>query len=623
MCGIAGVVDLRGAGLDMVGDQVATLEHRGPDSAGVFAGSHTRLAQSRLAVIDLATGDPPLTDETGSIGVVFNGELYNFRELRHDLSLQGHRFTSAGDTEVIAHLAEDLEPVELGRRLQGMFAFAVWDERRRRLILGRDRFGKKPLYYWSDGTRFVFGSEIKAVLADPRVPRSLDPLAVPAYLSFGYVPTPRTFFEGVTSLPPAHVLTLTEDGETRIERYWRAPLPGVDGCDVMDLTFDEACEEIRRLLSDAVARRMVADVGLGAFLSGGVDSSVMVALMARLSPGAVRTFTIGFDDGDGFDERPYAEEVAKLYSTDHTTFVVDPDRAELVERLVWHHDQPFGDSSALPTFLLCQLTREHVTVALAGDGGDEIFGGYERFVAARILDSLRHVPNPVLNGARSVVTRLPPTLFHGRVRSLDRLLSSTSQPMPDAYLGWLSCVPDSWRHRLCPSTSDWARDLYREQWAATAGAAGLDRLLALNLDTYLVDDLLVKVDRMAMAHGLEVRSPYLDTALAEFALRLPPRFKVRGLTRKRALRAMARDLVPPALLRRRKRGFGVPLDRWFRTDLRSYAEARLCADDASINDHLRPDGVRDLFAEHQSGANRGHALWALLTLETFLRQHGW
>ena len=624
MCGIAGVVDSHGRSLDQVLDLAATLRHRGPDSSGAYEGSGAVIAQSRLAIIDLVTGDPPITTEDGTIGVVLNGEIYNFRGLRDRLQEQGHQLKTQGDTEVIAHLAEDHQPVDLARRLDGMFAFAIWDERRRRLVLGRDRFGKKPLYYWTDGQRFVFGSELKAVLADPLVPRGLDPRALAPYLTFGYVPTPATFFDGVRSVPPGHVLTFDADGVVTLECYWQPPLPGIDGRQTLDLAFEDARRQVRRLLCDAVDRRLEADVPLGAFLSGGIDSSSVVAFMARLSPEPIRTFTIGFDDRDGFDERPFAALVARRFGTEHTEFVVEPDKAALIERLVAHHDQPFGDSSALPTFLLSELTRGHVTVALCGDGGDELFAGYERFAASLALQRLQRAPGGITSAISKLAAAFPGSALGGRVGQAQRMLERSRTAMPDSYLTWLSCVPEEWRRRLLPPAGEWAQDGYRAAWQATEGAHHLDRLLHLNLKTYLLDDLLPKVERMAMAHGLEVRSPFLDTELAEFVLRLPPSSKIRGLSQKRVLKAAVRDLLPPEILKRRKRGFGVPLDRWFRTELRGYVDSMLCRPDSRIGGHLDRDAVGSLVAAQLRGApNLGHAVWTLLTLEVFLRHEGW
>jgi asparagine synthase (glutamine-hydrolysing) len=562
----------------------------------------------------------------GAVGVALNGEIYNYESLRDRLRRDGHKLSTEGDTETIAHLAESLDPVSLARHLDGMFAFAVWDDRRRRLVLGRDRLGKKPLYYWTDGGSLVFGSEIKAVLANPRVPRRLDATAIPGYLAFGYVPTPRSFFDGIQSLPPGHVLTFDLDGPPVVERYWEPRVPGTDGTTRLDMGFDECAAEVRSRLAQAVRRRLIADVPLGAFLSGGVDSSTVVGLMAEQSSRPVRTFTIGFEDTEGFDERPYARQVAEHFATEHVEFVVRPDAVDLIERLVWHHDQPFGDSSAIPTFLLSEATRAHVTVALCGDGGDELFAGYERFSGATLLHDHARLLAMVRPPLDRLLSALPSPRAHGRVASARRLLARTEMGLPDAFMAWVSFVSPEWRGRLLGDAESWATEDYRRVWASTAGCDTVDRLLDLNLRTYLLDDLLPKVDRMAMAHGLEVRSPFLDHELVEFALRLPRAARMRGVSRKRALKAAARPLLPPAILRRRKRGFGVPLDRWFRSEpsLRAYVRGMLGSTDARLRSHMDGGGLDLLLAEHDGGtANHGMALWTLLTLEVFLRKEGW
>ena len=623
MCGIAGTLGPASSRNDVEG-QLRHLDHRGRDSWGVFEGHGAVIGQTRLAVIDLVTGDPPITAEDGSVGVTLNGEIYNYRSLREELRRSGHQLATSGDTEVIAHLAEDLEPVQLARRLEGMFAFAVWHDQRRCLVLGRDRLGKKPLYYWKAGDRLVFASEIKAVLAHPWVPRRMEAAALPAYLTFGYVPTPRTFFEGIRSVPPGHVLVAEADGEARLHRYWEPVVPKPGGLASLDLSDEEAGRAVRDQLTTAVRRRLIADVPVGAFLSGGIDSSAIVGIMASVASTAVRTFTIGFEDDEGYDERPYAREVANRFGTDHVEFVVRPRAVDLVDRLVWHHDQPFGDSSAVPTYLLSELTRGHVTVALCGDGGDELFAGYERFTAALLLDRYRLVPRRL----RRQLARAAGKLLGGAVRSrragVGRFLAESELGVPDAYLEWVSMMGARWRHALLPDGSQWAVEDFLRVWAASEGADVLDRLLYLNLRTYLLDDLLPKVDRMSMAHGLEVRSPFLDRELVELALRLPRRARVRGLSRKRALKAAVRDLLPPHLLRRRKRGFGVPVDRWFRTELRPYVQATLGAPGSKVRSHLDEGALDRLVNEHHSGvANHGKALWSLLTLEVFLQRQGW
>lgn len=625
MCGIAGFLNEEGVDPHSTIDlQLGRLMHRGPDSAGYFAGNRGTIGQTRLAIIDLETGDPPITNENRDVGVALNGEIYNFAELREDLRRSGHSFATRGDTEVIAHLAEDLDPVEIARQLDGMFAIAIWDNKRKRLVLIRDRFGKKPLYYWAHSGRFVFGSEIKALLTHPSVRKELDPAAIPAYLTHGYVPAPATFFEGILSVPPGHVLIVEPGGVPRLEEYWRPRFPGMDDVDLVDDSFDEMALRVRSLLVDAIQKRLVADVPLGAFLSGGIDSSAIVALMAAARTDRIKTFTIGFEDEQGFDERPYARMVAERFNTDHTEFVVQPSAVDLVERLVWHHDQPFGDSSAIPTFLLAELTRNHVTVALSGDGGDEMFGGYERFLAGLAVDRYLRLPKGVRVAARGAARALPASAFKGRIGSAQRFFDQADRGLPDAYGSWSSYITESKRRALYGGSLERANDLYRHVWKESEGADLLDRFLFLNIRMYLLEDLLPKVDRMSMAHGLEVRSPFLDRDLADYAMRLPREARIRGVTLKRVLRAAVGDLLPPEIMKRRKRGFGVPLDRWFRTDLSEYVASSLGSGSARVRSYLKPDPVDELLAEHGSGQrNHGYALWTLLTLELFLRRSGW
>jgi asparagine synthase (glutamine-hydrolysing) len=624
MCGITGELRWDGREPALVGAPLATLRHRGPDAEGAFSRGSGWVGQTRLAIIDLSTGDPPIANEDGTVGVALNGEIYNFRELRDELSARGHTFATTGDTEVIVHLAEEVEPVALAARLEGMFGVAVWNERKGRLVLARDRFGKKPLYYFHDGARLVFGSEIKALLAHPDVPRRLRSEAIPDYLTFGYVPTPDTFFEGIRSVPPGHVLVADGPDDVRLECYWEPRFPGVDSVDRLNLSFDASVQAVREGLRQAVERRLIADVPLGAFLSGGIDSSAVVALMAQSGHGRVATFTIGFDDTEGFDERPYARAVAARYGTDHTEFVVQPDAADLVERLVEHYDQPFGDSSSLPTFLLSELTRGHVKVALSGDGGDELFAGYERFAAALVLARCERVPLPIRSAVRAAAQAATPLARVGQLAKARRALLRSDLSAPMGLLAWVSYVSAEDKERLTGSASSHGIDAYQRIWDASAGAHPLDRLLDLNLRTYLLDDLLPKVDRMSMAHGLEVRCPFLDRDLAELAFRLPPSTRVRRLSLKRVLKAAVADLLPPELLHRGKRGFGVPLARWFRTDLAPLVDATLGAADSRVAHHLSAPAVRGLIDEHRRGAaDHGHALWTLLTLEVFLRREGW
>jgi asparagine synthase (glutamine-hydrolysing) len=602
--------------------QLAALRHRGPDAFGMFSGGAATIGEARLAVIDIITGDPPITNGDETIGAVLNGEIYGFKELRSKLIASGHTFRTSGDTEVLVHLARDHDPVDIARQLDGMFAFAIWDKRRSRLILGRDRLGKKPLYYWFDGSCLVFASEIKAILAHPSVPRRFNPNVLEDYLTFGYAPSPETFFQGIHCLPPAHILVFKPGGTITLERYWELPSPVADG--YPRTSFTDSARQVRTGLERAVERRLVSDVPLGAFLSGGVDSSSIVAIMSRLMSEPVRTFTMGFNGKDGFDERPYARLVSSRFSTDHFEFVVEPDASNLMEQLIYHYDQPFGDSSALPTYLLAEETRKHVTVALCGDGGDELFAGYERFGAAILLSRLEKLPQLILGPVRTLVQSIPSNLLRGRVSSLVRLLSHTDEPLHYALRSWVSFVSSDWRAQLIKPGSTFATSDFDEIWLSSLGASLLDRLLLLNIQTYLLDDLLPKADRMSMAHGLEVRSPFLDVDLLATSFALAPSAKFRRITLKRVLKSAVSDLLPPEILYRRKHGFGVPVDRWFRTDLANYVRGMLCSKNASVRKLLRPEGIDQLVGLHLTGRNNnGHALWTLITLEGFLRMQGW
>lgn len=619
MCGIYGVIEGRLRPEDLQTLR-CSLHHRGPDAVGEFNAANGFIGQNRLAIIDVEHGDPPITNEGATIGGVLNGEIYNFREIRKDLQRR-HRFTTGCDTEVLVHLAEELDPVGVARRLDGMFAFAYTDSGIKRLVLGRDRAGKKPLYYWSNGDSFAFASEIKALFSSGMVPRDLDESAIPAYLMFGYVPTPRTIFRGVRSVPPGHVLTWSPGSPPVIECYWRLRVPKHTPRTPTRILAIELREHLRH----AIRKRLVSDVPLGAFLSGGTDSSAIVAIMAGETPDPVPTFTIGFDDRHGFDERPYASLVARRYRTDHHELVVRPDAVQLVDKLVWHYDQPFGDSSALPTLLLSELTREHVTVALCGDGGDELFAGYERFTAGVAAKRLSVLPRPVLGLLRRAAS-VGGSGAHGSGDGVSRLKQFGAALDDDSlttYRSWLSFLSDDLRCELMGSADlGWANADFRSIYDEYAGASELNRLLALNFRTYLVDDLLVKVDRMSMAHGLEVRSPFLDTALTDFAFGLPSRQKAYGLGLKRLLKVAMRDHIPHEILNRRKHGFGIPIDRWFREDLRAYAEASL-GPASSLRKHVDGAVLDRLLAEQRAGASHGHALWTMLTLEIFMQAQGW
>jgi asparagine synthase (glutamine-hydrolysing) len=617
MCGICGVLQRRGpADAGAVLSMTRSLAHRGPDGERVRAQGPAALGHRRLAIIDLSdAASEPMGNEDGSLWLVFNGEVYNFRELRSELQ-PAHRFASRTDAEVVLHLYEERGDDAVSA-LEGMFAFALWDERRGRLLLARDRAGKKPLYYHDGPELFAFASEVKGLLAHPGVAAEPDPEAIPLYLTHGYVPCPDTFYRGIRSLPPGHRLVATAEGVLGPTPYWRACFRDGRDCDEA-----EAAERLRGALRRAVARRLVADVPLGAFLSGGIDSSAVVALMSEQAGSRVRTFSIGFADAPEYDETRHARRVAERFATEHTEFVVEPRALELLDRLVFHHDGPFADSSAIPTFLLAELTRRSVTVALSGDGGDEVFAGYRRFLAAVVAEKL---PAAARRGMAGVAGLIPePEERRSPVRLVKRFLESGARPLAERYLGWTAVFPEGAAAYLRPEHRPRAaseRLLAPLRQRLEAPGSTLARLLTLNFETYLPDDLMVKVDRMSMAHGLEVRSPFLDSEIVELGMALPDRLRLRFGRGKRLLRRALRGLLPPDILDRRKAGFGVPVGRWLRKAPAGFLEDRLLAAGSPLREYLEPLAVAELVRSHlDRGRDRSHEIWALLTLESWLRQ---
>jgi asparagine synthase (glutamine-hydrolysing) len=605
MCGICGVVEAQ-PDRQTVDRMNATLTHRGPDGEGAYWGEGVALAMRRLAIIDVGGSEQPLYNEDGRIVLVFNGEIYNYRQLRQALQARGHVFRTEGDGETIAHLYEEYG-TSAPDHLRGQFAFALWDSTAKRLLLARDALGEKPLYYCHQPTdnRLTFGSEIKAILAHDGVPKaSALPRMIAAFLSAGYWQANSTPFEGIQALPPAHTLVY-EDGRVTLARYYAPPAlaPADARADERDYL-----PELERLLAQAVERCMIADVPLGAFLSGGLDSSLIVALMRQYTQTRVRTFSIGFAGDDSFDETQHAQTVANALQTDHTPFIVTADALELLPKLVWHLDQPFADSSVLPTFLVSQLTRQHVTVALTGDGGDELFAGYERFVAGALVQSLRAVPAPLWRAVHALLARLPEgTGYYNLTKRARRFARGASLPLGTAYAEWVALFD-----------ARGISDLLGEAHATLVGRAdGVNDLLAYNLAHYLPNDLLIKSDRMTMANSLEGRAPFLDRDLLDFAHRLPLNLKLKGRTTKYLLKKLAEAHLPPAIVHRPKHGFGAPVGAWLRK-----AEATLRDTLLSVNARQRgllvPSAVEQLIREHVTG-QRDHAqrLWALLTLEVW------
>jgi asparagine synthase (glutamine-hydrolysing) len=626
MCGICGELTFEAGAAVRRETLVAMrdrLMHRGPDDEGLFLGDGGRvgLGFRRLRIIDLtAVANQPMSNEDGSVWVAFNGEIYNFRDLRAQLVARGHQFRSQSDTETIVHLYEERGP-RFVDDLDGMFAIALWDGRARRLVLARDRAGKKPLFYFQDRRRCVFGSEIKALFAHPDVPIEIDETQVPLYFLHGYAPHPASLYRGVRQVDPATAMVIESDGRTESRRYWQLRFAGAGN--PLNVDRRTARDQVRQLVTAAVARRLVSDVPLGAFLSGGIDSTIVVGVMSQLTAAPVKTFTIGFDDAPAFDETGPARTLADTFHTEHTEFRVRPSAVQLIDRLIWHHDGPFGDSSAIPTFLVSELTRQHVTVVLTGDGGDELFAGYLRFRAALAADRLPGVTRPLLDAALAILPRAPHERhLLARARRFARFMHL---PLIERLVRWNSIFQDDLASLLQTSPAVDPIAHLKRALDESRTASPLSQLLAVNYASYLPDDLLVKTDRCTMANSIEARCPLLDTALTEYAAALPDSFKLDGGRGKAILREAFADLIPPDINRRPKTGFGVPLDAWFRGELRDYVRDVLLTSSAESRVYLRLEPVRALVDEHQSGrANLGHRLWALVCFERWLQQvRGW
>jgi asparagine synthase (glutamine-hydrolysing) len=616
MCGIAGYYLREGkASVAAVRGMCDQIRHRGPDDDGYHVDGGCCIGMRRLSIIDLNTGHQPMTNEDGSIWVVFNGEIYNYQELRRDLMARGHRFATNSDTETLVHLYEEQGAEGLGR-LRGMFAYAIWDARRRRIFLARDRFGKKPLYYAVLPEGLYFGSELKCLRA-AGVPQEIDPEALRLFFQFTYVPEPFTCFRAVRKLPPGCWLTYDADGTVRQGRYWQFPTPVAET--PPDFSEADTCARLREKFDESVRIRRIADVPLGAFLSGGIDSSSVVASMALASPEPVRTFSIGFEES-AYNELEYAAMVARQYGTEHHEIVVRPDAVDLVTRLVHHFDEPFGDSSAIPTFIVSEFAARYVKVALSGDGGDELFAGYDRFQALDRLRRLDRIPRALRSFISWTADRLPYSAYGknylhmlSRSSSLERYFESNFAP---------------WFLR---------RELLEQDWMLPADGAYLTRTLAgfllpdnsdllsqaLYFETTqnLPGDMLVKVDRMSMANSLEVRCPMLDHELGELAAAIPHEWKIRDGRGKYILLRALGDRLPPALLNRSKMGFGVPLSAWFRGALRPFLWDHLDSAAFVGRGIASPAFVQQMLREHDSGRrDNSHWLWSLLMLELWFRQ---
>ncbi|HVP74725.1 MAG TPA: asparagine synthase (glutamine-hydrolyzing) [Gaiellaceae bacterium] len=612
MCGICGIASPVGApDLERLAAMSATLVHRGPDSAGEHADGPVAIAARRLSIIDLAGGDQPIANEDGSCLVVQNGEIYNSPELRRELEREGHTFRTRSDTEVLVHLYEQHGP-EFARRLRGMFAVAVWDARTRRLVLARDRYGIKPLYYRHHAGELAFASELRAL---PRGEIDLD--ALEAFLAFNSIPAPYSIFRDVRKLPAGHVLVWEEDGHVELTRYARpGPVP------FEELRADdeaELLEELRARLRDSVRAHLLADVPVGVLLSGGVDSAALAALAAQETVEPVHTFTIGFAERS-FDEREDARRVAERYGTNHHELLVRPDPNLLLPALADVFDEPFADSSALPTYLVSQLAAEQVKVALSGEGGDELFGGYYTYAADLLADRVA----PLARLVRPLVEQLPTSTskasFDYRAK---RFVRAAHLPPLERHHGWKEIFATDVRAELTGrSVAFDPVDVYRARYRETDGADGLARLQDVDFGVYLVDDLLVKTDRASMAHSLEVRVPFLDPAVTSFAFSLPAEHKVHGLSKKVLLRKAIAPLLPREVTHGRKRGFSIPAALWLRGELAPFTRETLSAETLTRQGFFRPDVVARLIGEHVSGIeDRSRQLWGLLAFTLWYERH--
>ncbi|HEV3138968.1 MAG TPA: asparagine synthase (glutamine-hydrolyzing) [Vicinamibacterales bacterium] len=617
MCGIAGFAESEAAATPLLEDDRCDLihrmcdviRHRGPDDEGVFVEPGVALGMRRLSIIDLSSGHQPIHNEDRTIWIVFNGEIYNFPELRRELETAGHRFYTNTDTEAIVHAYEQWG-VDSVKRLRGMFGYAIWDSRTRRLLVARDRIGIKPLHYAIAGGRLYFGSEIKSLLESPDVSRDLDPDALDYYLSFLYTPRNGSIFRDVRKLPPGHLLTW-QNGRVSIQKYWQLPAD-----EPFRGSEADAVRDLRATLADSVRSHLLSDVPLGAFLSGGIDSSLVVGLMAETSGARVKTFSIGFDE-PAFDELAHARTVANHFGTDHHELVVKPDAVAILDRLISHFDEPFADSSAIPTWYVSEMARRHVTVVLSGDGGDELFGGYDRYLPhPRVVAFDRYSPRALRRVAAIAADRLPHGMRgknflrhvgrgeHGRYIDAIRFFGADEKPaLLSADLRMAMTEPDP-EVRLAAHFDRYAR----LPWAS--------QMMRFDAETYLPEDVLAKVDRMSMAHSIESRVPLLDNEVIAFASSLPASLKIRDGRRKHVLKQVAATLLPPAILERKKQGFGVPLGVWFRGNLRELFADTLLSPSSLQRGYFQAQFVKRIVDEHLSG-RRDHTLrlWQLVVFE--------
>ena len=618
MCGIVGIVrnDSKPVDEALLSRMSNAIRHRGPDDDGFYVNGGVGLGMRRLSIIDIKSGHQPIHNQDRSAWIVFNGEIYNYLELREKLEKLGHRFYTNSDTEAIIH-AYDQYGADCPKHLRGMFAFAIWDERTHELFLARDRVGKKPLLYALVNGQLIFGSEFTALLLHPDISREVNLEAIHYYLSFMCVPAPLTAFKAIKKLEPGHTLRW-RNGEIKLDRYWQP-----DFSHKLNISEEEAGERALEVLRDAVRVRLMSEVPLGAFLSGGIDSSAVVALMSEVSSEPIKTFSIGFEEQD-YSELHHARRIAEHVGADHHEFIVQPDVLEILPTLVEHYGEPFASPSAIPTYYVARETRRHVTVALNGDGGDECFAGYERYAAMQIAERYRRLPAFLRERAlEPLFNRLPASeLRRGRVRDLKRFVRAASLPTAQRYLTWVSVLDTGAKNDLY--TNEFRRQtighdpaaLFAPLFAQANGAGLVDALLLTDTLTYLPNELLAKVDIATMAVSLEARSPFLDHHVIEFAASLPEKFKLRGMTTKYILKRVLKELLPSENIGRRKMGFGVPIGHWFRGEFQQLLRDRLLTEKSMSRGLFKPDGVRRMIEVHASGErDYGTPLYVLLMLE--------
>ena len=624
MCGIVGIANAnsRPVNREILERMNRCIEHRGPDEDGFYLQESVGLAMRRLAIIDLAHGKQPIHNADETKWIVFNGEIYNYQELREDLDRRGHKFYTNSDTEAIVHLYDEFG-ADCVTHLRGMFVFAIWDERDKSLFIARDRVGKKPLLYSHQANGdLIFGSEFQALLAHPDVSREVDTEAIDNYLSYACVPAPQTAFKQIRKLEPAHWLRW-KNGEIETKRYWQPNFSKK-----IKISEAEAIEETTRILRESTRLRLISEVPLGAFLSGGVDSSTVVALMAQESEKPVKTFSIGFEEQD-FSELKYAKRVAETVGAEYHEFIVKPNALEILPTLVEHYGEPYADSSAIPTYYVSKETRKYVTVALNGDGGDESFAGYERHAAMKIAEKYHRFPRILRKALVEAPVNLIPTseTKKSRVRDVKRFLRAANLQKTERYFSWVSAFDSDAKRQLY--TKDFSANLngqdssrFLEKWFAAANGSGiLDATLLTDQMTYLPNDLLVKVDIASMANSLEARSPFLDHKVIEFAASLPESLKLRGLETKYLLKKVAARLVPRDVIYRRKMGFGVPIGSWFRGEMKDFVRDVLLSEKSLKRGVVKPEMLEKYVNEHASG-KRDYApqIWTLLMLELWFQR---